>query len=229
MNALFSFISFLTAFILSETALGSLCPRPLQISVAESWPPAVLKTLERYREPFKELGCKVVLKKVPLSRSMLMVSKGQLDGDTFRIEGFDKDFPHVLRVQTPMARFGYYLYKKRNTAVDINNPKSLAGHKTCLTLGNRLRRQVAKELKLKVTETTNTSQCLKMLTTERVDVFFGPRPELEDPSLQELNEQLIRAEKPYMTVNLYIYLNDKHSELAKKLEQILDKYFVAAE
>ncbi|UOF01513.1 transporter substrate-binding domain-containing protein [Bdellovibrio reynosensis] len=135
----------------------------------------------------------------------------------------------MLRVRTPMARFGYYLYKKKNTAVDINDPKSLANRKTCLTFGNRLRYKVARDLKLKVTQTSNTSQCLKMLTTERVDVFFGPRPELEDPSLKDLNEQLVRADQPYMTVNLYIYLNEKHSELAKKLEQNLDKYFVTVE
>ncbi|XGC79823.1 substrate-binding periplasmic protein [Bdellovibrio bacteriovorus] len=201
----------------------------MQISVAESWPPAVLKTLETYKAPFKELGCQVVLKKVPLSRSMLMVSKGQIDGDTFRIEGFEDDFPHVLRVQSPMARFGYYIYKKKNTRFDINNPKSLAGSRTCLTFGNRLRRRVSRELKLKVTETANTSQCIKMLTKERVDVFFGPRPELEDPSLHDLNVQLVRADQPYITVNLYIYLNEKHSELAKKLEQNLDKYFVIVE
>jgi hypothetical protein len=210
--------------LFSISAHAGPCPRNLQISIAESWPPAVQKMIEDIRQPFKEIGCEVTFKKVPLSRSLLMVSKGELDGDTFRIEGFGKDLPHLIRVQTPMARFKYYFYKKSGSPLELEQPRSLKGRKTCLTLGNRLRSRVAKELQLQVLEAANTYQCLKMLANGRVDVFIGPTIEVEDPALAEYNKSFTRALKPYVIANLYIYLNDRHKDIARQLEPLMEKY-----
>ncbi|QLY26396.1 hypothetical protein HW988_05045 [Bdellovibrio sp. KM01] len=216
----------LTTFLLSLTAQAATCPQPLKISMAESWPPAIHKLIEGFRQPFKDIGCEIVFKKIPLSRSLLMVSKGELDGDTFRIDGLGSDLPHLIRVQTPMARLKYYLYKKRGAPLDLEQPSSLSGRKTCLTLGNRLRSQVAKELHLEVIEAANTFQCLKMLANGRVDVFLGPTIEVQDPTLKEYNESLARSSKPYVTANLYIYLNDRHEKIARELEPLMKKYLV---
>ncbi|WP_413586763.1 substrate-binding periplasmic protein [Bdellovibrio sp. HCB274] len=212
--------------LFSVRSYGEICPQPLKIAVAESWPSSVLENLARYHQPFKEIGCTVEYQKVPLSRSLQMVSNGKLDGDTYRIAGLEKDYPNLIRVATPMARFGYYLYKKRKASLNIDQPKSLAGSKTCITFGNRLRRQISNELKLQVLEASNTSQCLKMLMTDRVDIFIGPRPEVEDSAFWNSKDDYTRAEKPYVSTNLYIYLNDRHREVAKQLEKILGKYFI---
>ncbi|WP_413577762.1 substrate-binding periplasmic protein [Bdellovibrio sp. HCB290] len=217
------------AFLFSVRSNGAICSQPLKIAVAESWPSSVLENLARYRQPFKEIGCTVEYQKVPLSRSLQMVSNGKLDGDTYRIAGFEKDYPHLIRVATPMARFGYYLYKMKMASFNIDQPKSLAGHKTCITFGNRLRRQISNELKLQVLEAANTSQCLKMLKTDRVDVFIGPRLEVEDPAFWNSKDEYMRAEKPYVSTNLYIYLHERHKEVAKKLEKVLGKYFITDE
>ncbi|WP_413294833.1 hypothetical protein ACLSU7_06955 [Bdellovibrio sp. HCB185ZH] len=214
----------LAILLFSMVVHGGPCPHALTISIAESWPPAVQKKIESFQQPFKEIGCEVIFKKVPLSRSLLMVSRGELDGDTFRIDAFGSDLPHLVRVQSPMARLKYYFYKKSGSDLNLDQPKSFKWRKTCLTLGNRLRAQVAKELQLQVLEAANTFQCLKMLANGRVDVFIGPTLEVEDPTLKEYNSHFVRAQNPFVTANLYIYLNDRHKDIARALEPLMDKY-----
>ncbi|MGE9746701.1 hypothetical protein [Bdellovibrio bacteriovorus] len=220
-------LAILCLIIFSGVQSYGKCSKALRISVAESWPPQVLRILDGFKQPFKDIGCEVIFKKVPLSRSLLLVSKHELDGDTFRIAGFENEIPHLLRVQTPMARLKYYFYKNAGSRLNLEQPKTLRGRKTCLTLGNRLRSQVAKELQLEVLEASNTVQCLRMLATGRIDVFFGPIIEVQDPALKQYNETLIRANRPYTIANLYIYLNDNHKKVAEKLEPILGKYFIS--
>lgn len=220
-------LAILCLIILSGTESHGKCSKALTLSVAESWPPQVLSMLDGLKQPFQEIGCDVKFKKVPLSRSLSMVSKQELDGDTFRIAGFEDDFPHLLRVQTPIARLKYYFYKNAGSRLNLDQPKTLRGRKTCLTLGNRLRSQVAKGLQLEVLEASSTVQCLRMLASGRIDVFFGPIIEVQDPALKQYNENLVRANQPYTIANLYIYLHDKHKTVAEKLEPILGKYFIS--
>ncbi len=170
------------------------------------------------REAYQQLDIEVDADYLPASRSLMMASYGQYDGELYRIAGISEDYPHLLQVPTPINRVEVVAFCR----TDDNNKMSLDALK-----GYRLgvRRGVRFNAHLPLDETTqrvaSNRQLFNMLEKSRIDIALVAKSnglqiirEIEVTDISPLNP-------PLLNLNLYHYVHKRHQALIPELNRVL--------
>jgi len=175
-------------------------------------------------EALRRNNIKLVLEIYPPKRAELLVNLGKVDGDSHRINEFNKNNPDIIRVSEPVQSIRQSVFtKKLNFQVD--GWKSLSPYKVIFVEGIRLAeneiRKAVKEQNLIPVDTIETS--FKMLAKDRGELLItSPETGFATMKKLSLEKSGIKILTPPVTeIYLYTYLNKKHEKLASKISDSL--------
>ncbi len=175
-------------------------------------------------EALRRNNIKLVLEIYPPKRAELLLNLGKVDGDSHRIDEFNKNKPNIIKVSEPVQSVKQSVFTK-NLDFQVDGWKSLSPYKVIFVEGIRLAeneiRKAVKEQNLIPVDTIETA--FKMLAKERGELLVTS-PETGFATMKKLSIEKsgIKLLTPPITeIYLYIYLNKKHEKLASKISDSL--------
>ena len=120
------------------------------------------------KEAYRRIGITALAMYLPSKRAILAADTGNTDGDVIRIEGMEKEYPHLVRVPEPVISVDTYAFTTLTGTIDINGWSSLRNYEVCIRQGIFL--QEAKTNALNVSHVSTISDAIKMLTAKRCDI-----------------------------------------------------------
>ncbi|WP_261845132.1 substrate-binding periplasmic protein [Aliamphritea ceti] len=175
-------------------------------------------SLQVMREAYKKLDIDVDADFLPASRSLMMASYGQYDGELYRIAGISEDYPHLLKVPTPINQVEVVAFCRTD---DDNSMtlESLKGYRLGVRRGVRF--NVHLPLDHSTQEVASNQQLFNMLEKSRIDIALLSRSnglqilkEMEVTDISPLNP-------PLLNLDLYHYVHIRHQQIIPHLDQIL--------
>ncbi len=171
------------------------------------------------REACRRLGIEVQIVAVSSARSLSNVERGVDDGNFLRIKGFDKKYPHLVRVPEKIIDVQFVIFSK-DSQLKTPNWESLRPYHVGYVRGWLIAEQNIKDVK-EITVVENRTSLFKVLESDRIELAFA---ELYGGYylMKTLNlPHLSIAHPPLATMEMFLYLNNKHEKLVPKLTAVL--------
>ena len=166
-------------------------------------------------EAYRMINTAVQIVEFPAKRSLVEANSGQsIDGELFRIDGIQKQYTNLLRVNEPLSIDQFYVFSIK--PIKIEGPESLKGYRLAVKQGLKYQQQISKDLKNKISVSSN-QQIINLMRANRIDAFLSSDREAMMNKLGEKIPGLIRNAPPIHRSAVYHYLNKKHASLAPKL------------
>jgi len=171
-------------------------------------------------EAFQRMGREVIIKALPAERALINANAGVEDGDAARMEGIEKLYPDLIRVPEVFLRGELVAFSKKS--FPITDWKSLNPYNVAIIKGHQKARSML-DNPASVLEVQEFDLLFELLEKDRADVVICERYEgLE--TLKALGIRDVRIyEPPLLTLDVYVYLHKKHSELVPALAQALQE------
>lgn len=171
------------------------------------------------REACRRLGIEVQIVAVSSARSLSNVERGVDDGNFLRIKGFDKKYPHMVRVPEKIIDVQFVIFSKNKT---LKTPSwaSLKPYHVGYVRGWLIAEENIKDVK-EITVVENRTSLFKVLESDRIELAFA---ELYGGYylMKTLNlPHLAIAQPPLATAEMFLYLNKKHEKLVPRLAATL--------
>lgn len=166
----------------------------------------------------KRAGIPVAARSVPAERALALANSGATDGDVARIEGLEKQYPHLLRVTEPVYQFSAYAFALSKLEVSAGW-ESLRGHGICMRRGIKLFELRTESMPRQLLD--DEASILRMLRNGGCEL-----------ALLEPNNPVVKAElaarpplykllPPLEVAPLYLYLHRSHAALAPRFAEAL--------
>lgn len=171
------------------------------------------------RKAYQTFDYDVSIQILPGERCLLAADSGNIDGDLHRIDGINNTYTHLRKVNIPIALNFHHAFVK-NATISVNGYASLRPFRIGFTRGFKaIERGTANGFS--VVKVTDDEAAFRMLDSGRVDVVITDLD--EGLSLvKSLGLTGIRAlEPPVETIELFHYVNERHSALVPLLENAL--------
>ncbi|MBV1871920.1 MAG: transporter substrate-binding domain-containing protein [Gammaproteobacteria bacterium] len=168
---------------------------------------------------FKHLGYQLHTELFPAERSLKMANAGLVDGDMFRVQHMEAQYPNLIRVPEAVIEMEIVVFSRK--PIDLGKGwAALKGKSVGLLIGTK---RVEENVPASATQTKvkSVQQLFALLNTKRADyVVFANmvgRHYLRSSGISGVlvSEQSLEK-KPFFT-----YLHRKHSALAEKLAATL--------
>jgi polar amino acid transport system substrate-binding protein len=170
---------------------------------------------------YGRLGIDITIQEMPGLRALIYANEGSTDGELFRAAGVEKEYSNLVRIQIPINSVDVVVITK-NFSFEVNGWESLKPYRIGIQAGiTFVESSISNIGGLKVTRVKNSSQLLRMLENERIDVVVAPRISAL-LSLADIKSKTIKLlEPPLKSLPLFHYLNKKHQSLVPELENVL--------
>ena len=179
-----------------------------------------------YTEAFRRMGYDFECKRLPAARSSQMSDSGAVDGEIQRVPGYGKAHPNLIRVE----EYGHTIYwvaMALKPGIFIEQWSSLkdtpyrVAYRRGILLSKKNLSNVVTPDKLSVSDTITSA--LKMLQTERIDLFVGVKYLAEEAigSNPDFKNAGFYVAGTLAKVNLHAYLHKKHANLVPILSKTL--------
>lgn len=180
-------------------------------------------------EAYRKLGIEIQIQRMPGLRSLIYANEGLTDGELFRAEGIEQDYVNLVRIKVPINTVDVVVVTK-DVSFEVSDWQSLKPYHIGVQSGiTFIESNISKIEGLKVARVKSSSQLLRMLENDRIDVVIAPRVStilsLADLKLNNINI----LEPPLQILPLYHYLNKKHQSLVDELEDVLRRMEVEGE
>jgi len=208
-----------------------LCSLAFQVQAANKTTEVVVASSgEKYLEKmlygvmslaFQKNGVKFTIKQFPKERSLYEANEGNIDGDGYRVYELQERtggiYPNLVRVNEPYVNV-YFSAFVTNPKIEINNWSDLkADYKVGIIRGNKTAELRLKEYVSEKNQNIIVSHeaAFKMLSEGRVDVVVTGSL---DGAKEMKGYKNIYAKGKFEAMDIYLYLNKKHSDLIPKIE-----------
>jgi polar amino acid transport system substrate-binding protein len=174
-------------------------------------------------EAYSRLGIDIKIQELPGLRALIYANEGSTDGELFRAEGVEREYQNLIRIHIPINSVDIVVITK-SFSFEVNGWESLKPYSIGIQSGiTFVESSIANIEGLKVTRVKNSSQLLRMLENDRIDVVVAPRISAL-LSLADIKSKTITLlEPPLQSLPLYHYLNKKHQSLVPELENVLNQ------
>lgn len=169
-------------------------------------------------EAFRRTGYELNIVLLPYDRSLKMVEAGLVDGDLIRTSSIEAQYPDLIRVSEPIYEIDLVVVSY--APIDLSAGwNALSGKSVGYLLGAKVIEENLPDTAV-LTGVKTAKQLLDLLTKKRVDYAVMSRS-FSQPFLGDNNTSLIVSEQSLTTVQSFVYLNERHAELAPRLAKAL--------
>jgi polar amino acid transport system substrate-binding protein len=169
---------------------------------------------------FQRLGIDINITLIPAERALINVDQGIDDGLVQRVGGLQKQYPHTFHLEEKTMDLEFSAFTRRNNPT-ITQWQEFTPYSVALITGWKI---YEKNLEghpnlIKVKE---PRQLFELLQNGRVDyVLLTKWNGLGIMNDMGMRDDFIVVEPPLAIEAMYLYLNEKHLELAPRLNQAL--------
>lgn len=170
-------------------------------------------------EMFKRAGIQIDINHVPSERGLVNLNSGIDDGIMSRVRGLEKTYKNTVMIDEDVIEWRFVAFS-RDPNIKVSDWKSLAPYNVGIVNGWKiLERNIVDAKSLLKVE--NVKQLFKMLAASRLDVaIYAEQPgRLEVQSLKNGDIHILNP--PLATRKKFFYVHKKHTDLAKRLANIL--------
>jgi polar amino acid transport system substrate-binding protein len=195
----------------------------LILSVIEGTPPAKAVS-EILRQAYSQLGIQLKFQYFPALRGLVYSNKGETDGEAFRVDGIEKEYPNLVRVDVAVRMDLMYLFVKKGKGFVVNGWGSIPKeYSLCYQRGIKFAEYAVVEYGLQAETVETTEQLFRKLQRDRNDVILAGGSEGAQLISQLQYDNIIRLAPPIYTTYLYHYLHREHADLVPKITAVLEK------
>lgn len=197
----------------------------LRLAVGDTFAPNVAQGLEAiYIDLFSSIGYSIQFIPLPLKRSeKMLLSGGDLDGESVRIPSFADRVPNLVMVKEPSAVSEFVAYSA-DSAIQVDTVEALisGNYSIAYPAGNvmllSLFEQSAQALEL--TEVWSTHQGLALAESKRVDLFLDVTSNVEHElkMTKRFESTLFHVGTP-VKASFHIFLRKEFEALAEQLSE----------
>lgn len=208
------FILFCTPLYAGQTlVLGTADRPPLSTQDQNGFSDRVI------REACKRLGLEVQIIPVSSARSLSNAEQALDDGNFLRIQGVEKNFPHLVRVPEKIIDVQFVAFSK-NKRLKTHNWDSLKPYHVGYVRGWQIAEDKIKDVK-QITIVENRASLFKVLNSDRIELAFaelyGGYYEMHALGIKDI----FIAQPPLATKEMFLYLNKRHEKLVPRLAATL--------
>lgn len=179
----------------------------------EDWSGSLKPIRELLSESYKEIGYKVIFKRLPLARGLMELANGTVDGDVARVESITENYDVVL-VNPSYFTTHVYAYYQKNKFEKAPSIEDVRNGKTGYLNGAVAVKKFIAGTKHSI-NVKSLTQLMNLLKFKRVD-FITPVTPL--PISEKSLGKVFLLELP-----VYHILTKKNQDLARKIEPVLKK------
>lgn len=174
-------------------------------------------------EAYGRFGIDITIQELPGLRALRLANEGLTDGELFRAEGVEAEYPNLVRVNVPINVVDVVVLTKFLSS-EVTSWQSLKPYSIGIQSGiTFIESSMSSMTGFKIVRVKSSSQLLMMLEKERIDVVVAPRISAI-VALADLGFKSIKIlEPPLQIFPLFHYLNKKHQSLVPELEDVLQK------
>lgn len=170
-------------------------------------------------EAFKRLGLELEIVNLPSERALINANEGLDDGNFARVEGLEKLYPNLIRVDEEITTFEFVAFTA-GAAFSSAGWKSLKPYDIGIVTGWKILEHNITDVK-SLTKVRNEKILFGLLAAGRVEAVVYDRMQgrivLKQLGLRDITE----LEPPLAVRSMYAYLNKRHADLVPRLEQVL--------
>lgn len=132
-------------------------------------------SLQVLQEGYAKLGIKVELIAFPIIRALHAAKSGQVDGELFKADGLERQYPDLIKVPVPVNHIDLMLLTKKDLVIP-NRLDSLQKYRIGIYRGVVHTKEMLTKAGCKnVHEIETHAQILKMIELDRLDVSIIAR------------------------------------------------------
>jgi polar amino acid transport system substrate-binding protein len=178
---------------------------------------------------YDRLGINITIQELPGLRALLYANEGSTDGELFRAEGLEAQYPNLIRIKTPI-NFVDVVVITNGIDFKVTNWESIKPYKIGIQSGiTFIESNISQIEGFKVYRVKSSSQLLQLLETKRVDAVVAPRISAIVAIADSMLKTITILEPPLQRLPLFHYLHKKHQSLAPILEDVLQNMEDAGE
>lgn len=164
-------------------------------------------------------GLDIVMKYLPLERSIYYLEKGEIDGDSGRAGFVYEDSKNVIRIESPILTMDY-LYLSSVPFTD-NLKEDLAGGRVLINRGALVTIRYLESQGIPYSVVTTPELALKMLKNGRAQYYLCP--EFTTNFLEEnINKYFdIYISETVFTLDAYLFIHKRHKNWIPELERVI--------
>lgn len=171
-------------------------------------------------EAYKNININVKFTLLPAKRSLVLVNKGLLDGETQRIKTINNKYQNLVIIPVPLFELVGAAFTK-STTISLKNKKLPTGHKIAIRRGVKYAEDLTRGLNPIITD--SEKQLIKLLHSKRVDIIIS-NPYIIDFYLKKMKAEKIQILKPILVnKSLYHFLHSSNHKLLPKITKSLKK------
>ncbi|WP_147819297.1 substrate-binding periplasmic protein [Salidesulfovibrio onnuriiensis] len=167
------------------------------------------------QETFRRMGVKMRIVYLPLSRSLLDVSQGDVDGVAAHFKVEVEEFDNLVTVPQPMARISYGVFSNAKIGT-VKSWDDLAGRTLGIVRGDLPPRIEAMKRGIRIYDLNNGGNGFRMLQAGRLDAMVYEKNfgilHLREAVLDKVVESPLNLEG-----YTYFVLHERHADLAPKM------------
>lgn len=193
--------------------------KPLVISTNNT--PLDRKALELIsQEAFRRLGIELKIVINPSERSLQLADQGDIDGEGLRVAGLNNQYPNLVQVPERFISISFVAFSKDALIRLDNGWESLKQHRVAFINGWKMFETNAMGAKI-VRKVDKPEQLFRMLDAGHVDLALYTRAD-GIALIHDMGLSSIAPLRPTLKdVDMYLYLNKRHEDLAPKLANAL--------
>jgi polar amino acid transport system substrate-binding protein len=170
------------------------------------------------KEAFQRIGLRAEIVLTPTERSLVDVNAGLLDAEINRIEGMERNFPALVQVPEPNMTMHFVAFSKKPFPVD--GWKSLEDLHIGIVKGWKILEKNTRGFPRVIMVPTET-ELFTMLNKGRLDIaLYDKLTGYEQLSLRGFTD-IRHLDPPLESKQMFLYLNNKHKDLATPLGNAL--------
>jgi polar amino acid transport system substrate-binding protein len=170
------------------------------------------------RQAFDRIGKNVFITHLPAERSLLNASMGINDGDLIRVEGLQKHYPDLIKVNEKLIDFEFVAFSK-DSQIHIDGWHDLSRHSVGIVRGWKILEEKAAHALL--TQVDSLALLFTLLEKGRADVVIYERLAGEYAMRSMTIAGVYLTATPLEIQPMYLYLHRAHSDLVDPLVSAL--------
>lgn len=179
--------------------------------------PGFLDTLAK--EAFSRLGIELEVLILPAERALINANKGIEDGNLLRIKGLEKRYPNLIRVPEKMMDSEFVGYALGDIAEKPGWGR-LSNHTITFVKGWKIFESNVKDAE-SIVAVGDAAQMFTLLQQQRADVALYEKWQGLFLARKQGVKNYHILEPPFVTMEMFMYLNKKHSALVPKVARVL--------
>ncbi|MCG8620082.1 MAG: transporter substrate-binding domain-containing protein [Desulfobacterales bacterium] len=178
--------------------------------------------MEIITEAYNRLGIAVTFAELNSQRALISAEQGEYDGELFRIDGIQNQFPHLVQVDIPCFWTYPYIYVRRGDQFPVDGWQGIPKQFTMAALfGIKHQEQRVAAHGIRVVWVRSPEQALRFVSSGKADFTISDKTQGALIIDTRGISNLIRLSPPLERVDFFHYLHRKNEHLVPRIRQVL--------